>query len=82
MPVASTTGMVDDRGVHEVVVRDDHEVFTNRKHLGGKDTNRHDRPEVAINFDAVTDFKRLVEGQHKGVHDVSKRLLHGQTDDE
>ena len=74
--------MVDDGGVHEVVVGNHDEVFANRQYLGRKDANRHHRSEVAVNFDAVTDFERLVEGEHEGVDDVSKRLLHGQTDDQ
>ena len=82
LSVATTTGVVDDRGVHEVVVRNHDEVFANGQDLGGEDTNRHHRPEVAVNFDAVSNFERLVESEHEGVDDVSKRLLHGQANDE
>ena len=74
--------MVDDRGVDEVVVWNDHQVFFMGQHLRRKNTNRHNGSNFIVDFNSIPNFKRLVKRQHKRVDDVAKRLLHGKTDDQ
>ena len=80
--IATATGHVGDGGVDEGVVGDDDQFFLKGEDLGGKHAHGHDRPFDAVDHDAVAVVERSVKGEHEGVHDVPKRVLNGQTDDD